>query len=95
MNRRWPCEETTFDFEIGDFIVRLWLNNPDGLQLERQFETFRSLVQAECSSGRSVGEIANGIALRLDTYHVNAIQVKRPYGYGHMIYTVPFTEGET
>lgn len=90
----WPCEETTYDFhdDANGFDVRLWVTFGDNAGFSKDW---RLLVERQGRAGGTVKDVTERIAEEGKPLGLAAVQVRNlATGFGHMIYTIPFTEGE-
>lgn len=94
----WPCEETTLDFNVDGYEVRLWITaTPTTGQSVVAFWLERATTSLRgCASLRAA---CHDIATWGKPYGLSAVQVRveanspaHKYRIGHMIYTIRFDE---
>jgi hypothetical protein len=95
--KRYPCEETTLELDLGEIRVRLWITNHGGARavLGALLDFIKAAPPPAIGKGNPF-EVCRGLAESYATSGMPglaAVQVTKevPEGrVGHMIYTEPF-----
>lgn len=86
---KYPCIETTLDYEYGDYVIRLWLN--EKTVTERIYPDLISFIRESSCGTTQTSEI---IAKLANFENINAIQIKQKpkdgISWGVVVYTVEF-----
>jgi len=88
--KRYYNEETTLDYAINGFKVRVWIVNPFQKN-EYTVEQLAHLVSGLDRTGTD-WDIAERIVEAVAKHYsdIAAVQVIRPDGVGHMVYTTEY-----
>ncbi len=92
MARKYPCIESTLDFELGNYIVRLWINKEavpeDYLEEENMLKKIREFYEKHVPTAREMFTFIEAFE------NINAVQIQFKAGdmkFGTVLYLVDFS----
>lgn len=94
MNKRYHNEETTLDYSINGFKVRVWIVNPyqKNEYTVELLESYLKTIKEHHFIHMTQHQMAEVIVELVVEFYpdIAAVQVIRPDGVGHMVYTTEY-----
>lgn len=83
-NKKYPCIESTFEFFVESYKIRLWVNEKELKDIDSEI-----ISKLKAITGNKA-EIINWCAVNIP--NINAVQVIDDDGKGIVAYTVDFAD---